>query len=398
MSAQPLVTRRLGVLLGASLLNWTTGNGLFPLLPLFALERGATVEGAGVVLAAGFGGLAAGSLAAPRLAGAVGGHRRLYVGAALLQGAAYALIGRAAAVWQLLALLVVAWLGAGLATTAVHVMASRAAGAAQRGRAFGLLAMAPPLGAMVGASALGAAAGQGGYRLAFEGGALLALGAALVVAVGMPAEGSAPPQPAAPVGTARPASARAAEGGLLLAALLASTALFVGRLATPLTMRALSFDPQAIASTAAIGGLVTAPVVPLLGILSDRLGRRPLLVGTYAVIAAALGVLALAERHWQFALAAALLSLAFAASGSVAAALAGDLIAPAALPGALGRLSASTWVAALVAFAGGGALLGRVPAPLLCLLAALLALAAIVPLAAAGRGPDAGQLPSALQG
>jgi MFS family permease len=141
-------------------------------------------------------------------------------------------------------------------------------------------------------------------------------------------------------------------------------------------MDALSFDPRAIAATTAVGGLITAPLVPLIGALSDRLGRRLVLVGTYLLIAAASVVLAIADQFWQFSLAAALLSLGFAVGGSVSAALAGDLIAATALPNTLGRLSTVTWIGAVIAFGGGGALLGSMQVPSLCLLAALLAVSA----------------------
>jgi AAHS family 3-hydroxyphenylpropionic acid transporter len=380
------MTRRVQVLLGASLLNWVTGNGLFPLLPLYALDRGATVEGAGMVLAVGFVGLAAGSLAATWLARVAGGGERAYVGAALLQASAYALMGRATTVWQLLALLSVAWLGAGLASTLVQVMAGLAVDAERRGRVFGLLALAPPLGALVGASLLGATAARGGYQWAFDGGALLVGGAGLLIALGMPAERAQAPATRAATQGAQPAArAHGAERALLLSVLLASAALFFGRLFTPVMMRALSFDPQAVAGTVALGGLVTAMLVPLIAALSDRLGRRSVLIGTYVLIAVASSVLAFAGQLWQFSLAAVLLSLGFAVSGSVSAALAGDLIPSTLLPRALGRLSASTWIAAVVAFGGGAALLGRVPAPALCLIAALLALGAGLSVGALGK-------------
>jgi MFS family permease len=381
MTKKRVITRPIGVLLWASLLNWTTGNGLFPLLPLYALERGATIEAAGMVLAIGFVGLAAGSIIAARLTRIVGSRKRAYIGAALLQALAYALLGRATEAWQLLILLPCAWLGAGVATTTVQVLAGLATSTERRGRVFGMLALAPPVGAMIGATVLGALAARNGYGAAFDAGALLVLGAAFVMAAGMPADEPLPtPEPAAR--RVRAGSPRSGvEMLLLLGALLAATALFFGRLTTPVFMHALNFDPQAIAATAAVGGLVTVPFVLLLSDLSDRLGRRPMLIATYGLIALASGILALADQPWHFYLAAALLSLGFAASGSVTAALAGDLLPPTALPAALGRLSAITWIAAVIAFAGGGALLSHVSAPALCLGAALLALSAGMPLA-----------------
>jgi MFS family permease len=376
------------MLLFASLLNWTTGNGLFPLLPLYALERGATIEAAGLILAAGFVGLAVGSMAAAGLARIIGSRKWTFVVAAMLQTLAYALLGRATEVWQLAALLALAWLGGGVASTIVQVIAGLAVSPGRRGRAFGVVALAPPIGAMIGATLLGALAASSGYSLAFYIGGSLVLCAAILMAVGMPSDDSHPSTEQVAVQNVRSLPQRSGEEfALLVGAFLASIALSFGRLTTPVLMRALSFDPQAVAATAAVGGLVTVPFVLLIGDLSDRLGRRPVLVATYSLIAIASSLLAFADQLWQFYLTAALLSLGFAASGSVTAALVGDLLHPAALSHALGRLSAITWLAAVIAFAGGGVLLGYVAAPTLCLVAALLTMAASLPLGVLGRLP-----------
>lgn len=385
MTKQAVIPRPLRVLLFASLLNWTTGNGLFPLLPLYAFERGVTMEAAGMVLAAGFGGLAVGSMAATWLSRVVGSRKWTYIAAALLQALAYALLGRATEVWQLLLLLVCAWLGAGVAGTLTQVMTGFAASAKHRGRAFGLLALAPPLGAVIGATLLGALAASSGYGLAFDVGGFLVLCAAVLIASGMPLDASHPVAQLAPTQPVDAATRRSSvEVALLLAALLASAALFCGRLTTPVLMRALSFGPQAIAATVAIGGLVTAPFVLMIGELSDRLGRQRVLLAIYTSIALASSLLAFADQLWQFYLAAALLSLGFAAGGSITSALAGDLLPPATLALALGRLSAITWLAAMIAFAGGGVMLSHIAAPALCLVAALVALSATLPLSVLG--------------
>jgi MFS family permease len=348
---------------------------LFPLHSLYALERGATIELAGMVLAGGFLGLAVGSMTATRLSRLVGRDELAYVVAALIQACAYTLMGRATELWQVVALLASAWIGAGQAVTVVQVMVGRAVSAERRGRAFGLLALAPPLGALLGASLLGAIAKGGGYEWAYDAGAMLVLGAGLMMAAVMAAEEADEPKLPSPGPRARTAANwSVAELGLLLSVLLASTAQSFGQLATPVTMRALGFDPQAIAATAAIGGLVTAPFILLIGEMSDRLGRRPMLVGSSVLIAVASIVLAFADQYWQFSLAAALLALGVAITSSASAALAGDLIPMVMLPHTLARLSTITWVGAVIAFGGGGALLGHVGAPVMCLGAAILAL------------------------
>ena len=103
------------------------------------------------------------------------------------------------------------------------------------------------------------------------------------------------------------------------------------------------------------------------------------------LIAIASGLLAFSDQLWHFSLAAGLLSLGFAVVGSVPASLAGDLIPPTLVPRTLGRLSTINWIAAVIAFGGGGALLGSIAAPTLCLIAILLAVGAGLCLGFLGR-------------
>ncbi len=54
---------------------------------------------------------------------------------------------------------------------------------------------------------------------------------------------------------------------LLLATLLAGVAINIGRLGTSLSMQALQFDLSAVVSTATVSGLITIPIVLLIGAL-----------------------------------------------------------------------------------------------------------------------------------
>ena len=63
---------------------------------------------------------------------------------------------------------------------------------------------------------------------------------------------------------------------LLLVTLMAAVA---GRLGTSLSMQALSFSPEDVASTATMSGLFTVPVFLLIGALTNRWGQGPPIVG-----------------------------------------------------------------------------------------------------------------------
>ena len=164
--------------------------------------------------------------------------------------------------------------------------------------------------------------------------------------------------------------------GTLLAALTISAA----RLGTSLSMQGLGFSAGAVASTAAVSGLITIPATLLIGTLSDRLGRRRFLMLGYGLAAAAALVVSGATQLWHFWLAASLGLVAHSASGAVASAFATDLLAAEAVRRRLPWLNATSWLAGIVAFAGLGAAidaLGRGPAFMLC---AGLALAAMLQL------------------
>jgi MFS family permease len=183
-----------------------------------------------------------------------------------------------------------------------------------------------------------------------------------------------------------PAHSVVADGGaaqmgrgfylVLAVALLSATAIYVTRIGTSLSMQALSFSPRAVASTAAVGGLVTIPITLLIGALSDRLGRKTFLMLSYLVAAVGAAALAGATQLWHFWLASALLFTARSANGSVAAAYATDLLPAQALSRGLPWLNAMGWVAGIVGSASAGYLIDAAGAASVSFIAAALSVAA----------------------
>jgi MFS family permease len=164
-------------------------------------------------------------------------------------------------------------------------------------------------------------------------------------------------------------------------------AINAGRLGTSLSMQALSFSPNAIASSATVSGLVTIPVTFLIGALSDRLGRERFLVTTYLLAFIGALTLVLATQLWQFWLAATSLLVALSASGAISSALATDLLQPNALTRGLSWLKGTGSIAGVISFTSTGFLLDSFgPAPLY-LMAMVLPLIAVLGLEAVGCRP-----------
>ena len=121
-------------------------------------------------------------------------------------------------------------------------------------------------------------------------------------------------------------------------------------------MADMQFAATAISSTAAVGGLVALPdCPPLLGTLSDRVGRKRFLSVIY--LTASLGILTLGsgnQFYWQFWVAAALISIATYSNGSLASALATDLLSPPSMNKGMALFNTMPWISGMVGYATTG--------------------------------------------
>jgi MFS transporter, MHS family, proline/betaine transporter len=303
--------------------------------------------------------------------------RRLSIVAGLAGLPALVLLGQAAAFWQVVILTGVVWFCGGIGLALVSILVSQYADDGTRGLWFGLVFLARPLAGVLGGVVCGEVVARQGYPFMFAVLGLVWASWPAAATLGMEGQQSRadPPAPAAAVG-----APHTRIGGsyylVLLTALLSSIAVYVGRLTTSLSLHALDLSPSAVASTAVVGGLVTLPITPLLGIFSDRLGRRRLLILSYALAASGVVLLSVASRLWHFWLVTALLFVATSANGSVATALATDVLPRGALRRGMSWLNSVTWVAGIFGFASTGYVTDTLGAPAACLIAALLAITA----------------------
>jgi len=349
------------------------GMGLLPLLPIYAAQFGATPTVAGLYLAVVYIANAIGAMLTGWLARRLT-RKGLFAAAGLLGVPALMPLGQAATLWQVMFLTAIIWCCGGIGVALINVFTGLSVDSKNRGASFSLMSLPMPLGTALGSLAVSGLVTWQGYQLMFVvlGCAWLAL--PVIGLLGL--EDKHIPQPV------HPAAGGAAWRGqpfllLLLAALLSSTAIYFSRLGTSLSMQVLHFSPGAIASTAAFSGIIAIPAILLIGVLSDRLGRRRFLTLSCALTVGGALSLTVAAELWQFWLASTMFMIAGSVNASVAPALATDILAPEGLDQGLPRLKTVSSIASILGFASAGYVMDTLGGASLYVIAAALAIVAM---------------------
>lgn len=354
------------------------GGALLPLLPLYATELGASSTLTGLYLGIIYLAIAAGTMLAGWLAESLP-PKSLFVGAGSLGVPMLVLHGQVTTFWQLILLTSTVWFCAGIGTALVSVFISLHADNQHRGKSFSLMFLARPLGSVLGGLTAGQLVAWQGYPLLFVVLGAVWAGWPVVALIAVEYKSAARPiRSVEIIKEVRPAQPGLAFHLLLLAAFLSTTVVYFGRLGTSLSMQLLNFSPQVVANTAAAGALVTIPITPVIGTLSDRLGRKIVLILCYLLAAAGVLTLSLATESWHFGLATVFLLVTNSANGSAAAALATDLLDRKTLSRSLPWLNGVTWFGGVAGFAGAGYIIDNLGAATLYYVAVGLSLLAAI--------------------
>ncbi len=233
------------------------------------------------------------------------------------------------------------------------ILAGLFAGAEERGKVYGFLSLTSGLGSLIGGLIIGPLVDRWGYPTMF---ALLSLFLALWPAAAFVLRDERADRASVDERSVTDGRLRLGKGFYLLfaASLLASSASFVGILSSSLRMNALGFAATAISSTVAVSSALTLPLPLLIGRLSDQFGRKRFLLLCYLVTAASLVLLSLSSAVWHFWVAVSLRALSFAIVNAVGPALANDLVPRESLGRGLGLYGATSWIGAIIGFAGTG--------------------------------------------
>lgn len=372
--------RQLVLLFISSLIPWTIGNGILPLLPVYAGKLGASSSEAGAYLAISYIGITLGALSAGWISGRFQSCKKPLAAVSLAAVPLVWLTGQVGDLTLLTIATAALWFLGGMGFALISILAGLAAQPTERGKVFGVLSLAGPVGMLLGGAASGPIVDQWGFAAMFSAFAAFSLlwpAAALNLKdaqVKHAGEQALTAQPPAPLGWM--------FWWLFLSGLAAAIANTVCILGRSLVMDALRFNAAAISSTGAVGGAVALPLGLLAGLLSDKFGRRGLLALGYFSITLGLGLLSAATALWHFGAAIALVSAQNAVSGAVGSALVADLVSKRSFGIAMAVFSATTWVGGVVGFAATGLVIEHLGFTPTFLLAGLLPLASIGLLAA----------------
>ena len=377
--------KQLRILFLISLILYFTGSSLFPLLPLYGAQFGATPSLTGVHLGIIAGANAAGLALAGRLVARVA-PKRLFVAASVLGAAMLLWLAFVTQFWQVVLATSLLWFSGGFVYSLATLFAGLLSAENNRGRSFGLLVLASPSGAVLGGLIVGGVIVRLGFSAAYIGLAGLWLVIPVLVLLALPqAEGT---EVRIASSALRPKLALGTPFYLMMImGVLAAAAVSVGNLSVTLSMQALQFSPQAISSTTVISGLAAIPVTFFIGSLSDRVGRRRVLALNFVLITVVVVGMMSAAALWHFWLGAAPLMMAGLVNSAMTSALATDLLPRASLERGLPLLMAAMTMVGIPASVGTGYLMQSRGPALAFAVAAGLALTAMGALALVSGAP-----------
>ncbi len=367
--------KQLVILFICNLVLWIVGNGLNPLLPVYAVKLGANSTAAGLYLATAFITLTFGALSAGWVSDRF--HQRklpLLISSGLMIPVIW-LVGQVHSLWELIGLTALLWFAGGLQLALLSILAGLSAGANERGKIFGILAATSGLGAVIGAFAIGWLVDNWGYSTMFT---ILAGFNIILPIASLSVEEKELHQ--AEVSSAPKGKSTRLEKNFYW--LFAATILFTIPVDSALLIRSLVMDKMGfnsieINSTAAISGLVSIPFPFILGWISDRIGRKTFLYATYLLGCVFIVLLAVSTQFWHFLVAFAIYGISVGAY-TIGSALVADLVPREALGRGLSAISAALWIGGVIGYSLSGAMFQGIGSEVTFIIVGIVALAAVI--------------------
>lgn len=348
------------------------GMGIFPILPLYASRFNASNSLIGIYFSIIYLSNTAAPMTAAWLAKWIS-KKTLLVASGLLGLPALALMATASSFTQVVIYTSILWFSGGIILSLVSIFAGLNTDERSRGNAFLILGLAAPLGSLAGGAATGKLIAMGGYTTLFIALTLWWVIVPLISFFGIK-DARAPAAPKAAQVSSRTGKIGLNFYILSLLTLLATMSVSISRLGTTLSMQALNYSAEEVASTSVVSGLIVIPIILLIGTIAGRLGHRhTLTLGIMLSLAGSL-LLFTATQLWQFWLAAVLHLMAFSVNGSMAQALSTNILQRGVYEKGLSWLNTSIAAANIIIFAVSGWLFENLGINPVFLVAALMAL------------------------
>ncbi len=374
--------RQLAGLFICNLAMWTLGNGVLPLLPVCAKQLGAQSAATGYYMAIVYVAIAASTFTAGWLSDKLQRRKMLLVLVGICSIPSTLLLGQVPNFALLIVLSAVTWFLGGMGLTLVGILAGIFAKQSERGKVFGTLALTGALGALIGGLTTGPIADRYGYPTMFT---IMGIFMVVVVLGALLLEDravtKAQPRPEAIINHEPALKNRFFL--LIIASTIIGIVSFMSVLGGSLTMIAQGFDSTAIASTMAAGGAIALPIPRILGGLSDRVGRKRLLILAYVMGTVGLLILAWSTSIWHFWLSAALRSATFYSNNGVGSALVTDLVPKESLGRGIALFNSTVWMGGILGFGIAGYAIqniGMVPTLVIGSFLPLLAITLVMPI------------------
>jgi MFS family permease len=264
----------------------------------------------------------------------------------------YLAMGQTEDFWSFAAVCLFACLLFGAMIALISILTGLFSGKDERGRVLGVIGMTAALGAVIGGFCIGPIVDRWGYTTMFT---VVGLSFLIPSLVGIFLEDkkiktvvkSTVSKPKGKFNFGKPFFI------LLSAHLIAYIVFGIGNLGRSMAMNNLDFTAASITSTATVAGFISLPFPFLLGWLSDRLGRKRLLIICYTSFVLCMIAFAVSKSLWHFWIAAGLLRIGNVGK-DVGAAYITDLVNQESLGRGMSLFQGMFWIGQMIGYTVAG--------------------------------------------